>query len=469
MRGSLRGRERAQYGDNQHEANVTDNDIGRRIASARRELGLTKRELAERIGVMLGVLDAYENGMADPSPHLDRISSATGKEALWFLRGDPPEQIAARLQRHAAALAKREEMLGRREEELVRAASLNEARLRELSEVERRHEEASADLKLSEQALQAREDKLELGWRKLREASEEVADRAAALAARESELEASRQRDAEKSNLLSKQLATFGSREEALTEREQDLERRQVELASWMQAAERVRTELRNAQATVEAWRHRASAERAAAVSERAELELRALDLERLETKQAERSAQLEAKNLKQAEAAEREVRLPERERVLAAREGIIDAREKELKQRLTETRERAREHDELERKQAEAFAELSRIEAELREREHTITRVQTELLTQAAVLDERRRTLEQEQRRLEQGRAEAERRLVGLLQDLRTAAALLEAQLAEEEVEVGRPSVEAGAMTGELSEADETRRKRPLRRGLAR
>jgi transcriptional regulator with XRE-family HTH domain len=131
-------------------------EFGQRIARARRELGLTQRELADRIGVMLGVLEAYEMGRADPSPHLDRIAEATGKDALWFLRGEDPEELVARLQRHASELAKREAALQQQEEELALARRRAEARL----------EGAPADdagAKAAVEAIERRQAELE-GW-----------------------------------------------------------------------------------------------------------------------------------------------------------------------------------------------------------------------------------------------------------------------------------------------------------------
>jgi Mrp family chromosome partitioning ATPase/capsular polysaccharide biosynthesis protein len=168
---------------------------------------------------------------------------------------------------------------------------------REPSDAKRRHEEPLVDLKLTEQALEAREAELKLARRKLREASEELADRIAALETRERELEARRQLRAEESERLRSQQATFGLREQALTEREQGLQRPPAELANRAQTAD-------------------------------------------------------------------------------------------------------------------------------------------TDLLKQAKALDDERSTLEREQRRLEEARAEAEQRLVHLLEPVRAAAAQLEAQLAERQPE---------------------------------
>jgi transcriptional regulator with XRE-family HTH domain len=63
--------------------------VGRRIVQARRQLELTQAELAERIGVSLGMLDRYESGRADASQTLIRIAEVTGKPIDWFTSTAP--------------------------------------------------------------------------------------------------------------------------------------------------------------------------------------------------------------------------------------------------------------------------------------------------------------------------------------------------------------------------------------------
>src|SRR4051794_2426728 len=63
--------------------------VGRRITEARLEAGMTKMELAEKLGVPLGLFERYEAGGEDPSPHLGRLAQVTGKPVSWF-RGEAP-------------------------------------------------------------------------------------------------------------------------------------------------------------------------------------------------------------------------------------------------------------------------------------------------------------------------------------------------------------------------------------------
>jgi transcriptional regulator with XRE-family HTH domain len=50
--------------------------IGTRIANARRQAGLTQRELAARLGVTPRSIQNYEAGIAIPYKHLRRIEAA---------------------------------------------------------------------------------------------------------------------------------------------------------------------------------------------------------------------------------------------------------------------------------------------------------------------------------------------------------------------------------------------------------
>ena len=100
--------------------------IGARIAAARREAGLTQRELAERLGVTTRSIQNYESGAVIPYKHLRRIETMGHKNVGWILAGDPPEDsIAATIvrlheamERHYALLQEHLETLRRQTEHL---------------------------------------------------------------------------------------------------------------------------------------------------------------------------------------------------------------------------------------------------------------------------------------------------------------------------------------------------------------
>ena len=81
--------------------------VGRRITEARLEAGMTKMELAEKLGVPLGLFERYEAGGEDPSPHLGRLAQVTGKPVTWF-RGEAPGEAGATDDEAAAAEAEPE-------------------------------------------------------------------------------------------------------------------------------------------------------------------------------------------------------------------------------------------------------------------------------------------------------------------------------------------------------------------------
>src|SRR5689334_9592168 len=81
--------------------------VGRRITEARLEAGMTKMELAEKLGVPLGLFERYEAGGEDPSPHLGRLAQATGKPVRWF-RGEAPGEADAADDQATAAEAEPE-------------------------------------------------------------------------------------------------------------------------------------------------------------------------------------------------------------------------------------------------------------------------------------------------------------------------------------------------------------------------
>src|SRR6476619_2015503 len=81
--------------------------VGRRITEARLEAGMTKMELAEKLGVPLGLFERYEAGGEDPSPHIGRLAQVTGKPVTWF-RGEAPGEGGATDDDTAAAEAEPE-------------------------------------------------------------------------------------------------------------------------------------------------------------------------------------------------------------------------------------------------------------------------------------------------------------------------------------------------------------------------
>jgi transcriptional regulator with XRE-family HTH domain len=94
-------------------------DIGARIATARKEAGLTQEELADLVGVSTRSLQGYEAGEVVPYRHMARLSEVTRREVAWLLHGDDPTSAApADLRRVvreevASALAHVEELLER--------------------------------------------------------------------------------------------------------------------------------------------------------------------------------------------------------------------------------------------------------------------------------------------------------------------------------------------------------------------
>jgi transcriptional regulator with XRE-family HTH domain len=68
--------------------------IGARIAAARREAGLTQKELAQRLGVTTRSVQNYESGVVIPHKHLRQIEMLARKRLGWILTGDRPDILA---------------------------------------------------------------------------------------------------------------------------------------------------------------------------------------------------------------------------------------------------------------------------------------------------------------------------------------------------------------------------------------
>jgi PAS domain S-box-containing protein len=63
--------------------------VGRRIARARKEAGLTQQELADRVGVTRRSIQGYEAGSIAPYRHLDRLAEALGRSRDWLVAERP--------------------------------------------------------------------------------------------------------------------------------------------------------------------------------------------------------------------------------------------------------------------------------------------------------------------------------------------------------------------------------------------
>ena len=92
-------------------------ELGRLIAQAREEAGLTQQELADRIGVKTAQsVSRYERGETEVRMRrLERIAEATGKPLTFFVKEAERVEDADAL----AELAARMEALEQREEQSV--------------------------------------------------------------------------------------------------------------------------------------------------------------------------------------------------------------------------------------------------------------------------------------------------------------------------------------------------------------
>jgi HTH-type transcriptional regulator, cell division transcriptional repressor len=86
--------------------------IGERIAAARREAGLTQRELAERLGVTPRSIQNYESGAVVPYRHLRRIETLARKSEGWLLGSDGvDDDLSSRLRQLERTLERHETLL----------------------------------------------------------------------------------------------------------------------------------------------------------------------------------------------------------------------------------------------------------------------------------------------------------------------------------------------------------------------
>jgi len=60
-------------------------DIGRQIAAARQQRGLTQRELARLLALSERSVQGYEAGAVVPYKHLPELGRVLGRPPEWFL------------------------------------------------------------------------------------------------------------------------------------------------------------------------------------------------------------------------------------------------------------------------------------------------------------------------------------------------------------------------------------------------
>jgi ribosome-binding protein aMBF1 (putative translation factor) len=131
--------------------------LGDRVREARQTAGLTKSELAYRLGVVEEDVNEFESGSKDASTHLELIAEVTGKSPSWFrdsaeaptaeapgeetnatmLKADTSAEPADELDRLFFSLAHQRDELKRRQVELDRRSEELEARTASVEELER--------------------------------------------------------------------------------------------------------------------------------------------------------------------------------------------------------------------------------------------------------------------------------------------------------------------------------------------
>lgn len=70
--------------------------VGRRIAQARREAGLTQHQLADALGVSRRSVQGYESGAVAPYRHLRRLAEVLGRPSEWFVADGVEDPAASR-------------------------------------------------------------------------------------------------------------------------------------------------------------------------------------------------------------------------------------------------------------------------------------------------------------------------------------------------------------------------------------
>jgi PAS domain S-box-containing protein len=71
--------------------------VGRGLAQARKEAGLTQQELAERLGVTRRSIQGYESGSVVPYRHLDQLAAILGRSRESLVLGEQGDTMSGRM------------------------------------------------------------------------------------------------------------------------------------------------------------------------------------------------------------------------------------------------------------------------------------------------------------------------------------------------------------------------------------
>jgi ribosome-binding protein aMBF1 (putative translation factor) len=61
--------------------------VGKRIAQARREAGVTQRQVSDHLGITETMVSNIERGVYSPYKYLTRLEGLLGKDREWFIHG----------------------------------------------------------------------------------------------------------------------------------------------------------------------------------------------------------------------------------------------------------------------------------------------------------------------------------------------------------------------------------------------
>ena len=117
--------------------------IGRRVADARRAAGLTQRELADALGVTTRSVQHYESGTVVPFKHMRRLERVTMTRPGWILGDTDSPELQDSLDGLQAAIRRHQSLMADHLEEMRRHTERLRA-LRQTSEQRRTRDQTSS-------------------------------------------------------------------------------------------------------------------------------------------------------------------------------------------------------------------------------------------------------------------------------------------------------------------------------------